>query len=54
MPGAFNVRRFTALDMHGVAGTQRRRSIIRAEFVIGCPAVFLLATSILSGRPGVG
>ncbi len=46
---AFDVRRFTALDMHGTAGTQRRRRLIRAEFVIGCPAMFLLAVSVLSG-----
>jgi len=44
-----NVRRFTALDMHGTAGTHRRRRIIRAEFVIGCPAMFLLAVSVLIG-----
>jgi hypothetical protein len=31
-----DVRRFTALDMHGGAGSLRRRRIIRAEFVLGC------------------
>jgi hypothetical protein len=30
-----DVRRLAALDMHGVAGTRLRRSIIRAEFVLG-------------------
>lgn len=49
MLDAIDVRRFTALDMHGTAGTQRRRRIIRAEFVIGCPAMFLLAVSVLTG-----
>jgi len=29
------VRRLAALDMHGVAGTRRRRRLIRAEFVLG-------------------
>ena len=30
-----DVRRLAALDMHGAAGTRLRRSIIRAEFVLG-------------------
>ena len=30
-----DVRGLAALDMHGVAGTQRRRRLIRAEFVLG-------------------
>jgi hypothetical protein len=30
-----DVRRLAALDMHGVAGTPRRRTVIRAEFVLG-------------------
>jgi hypothetical protein len=34
----FEVRRFTALDMFGTAGTLLRRRIIVAEFVLGCPA----------------
>ena len=29
-----DVRRLAALDLHGVAGTRRRR-LIRAEFVVG-------------------
>jgi len=51
----FDVRRFTALDMFGTAGTLRRRRIIRAEFVVGCPAVFLLAVAtLLAGHPLLG
>lgn len=30
-----NIRRLAAVDMHGSAGTRRRRSIILAEFVLG-------------------
>jgi len=30
-----DVRRLAALDMHGLAGSRLRRSIIRAEFVLG-------------------
>jgi hypothetical protein len=30
-----NVRRLAALDMHGAHGTQRRRRMILAEFVLG-------------------
>jgi hypothetical protein len=30
-----DVRRLAAVDMHGVAGTRRRQSIIRAEFFAG-------------------
>jgi hypothetical protein len=44
---ALDVRRFTALDMYGTAGTRRRRRIILTEFVVGCPAVLLLAVAIL-------
>ncbi len=50
MPQVLNVRRFTALDMHGTAGTGRRRRVILAEFVLGCPAVFVIA--VLSLRTG--
>jgi hypothetical protein len=32
---SLEVRRLAAVDMHGVAGTQRRRRLIRAEFVVG-------------------
>ena len=30
-----DVRRLAAVDMYGAAGTQRRRRLIRAEFVLG-------------------
>jgi hypothetical protein len=30
-----DVRRMAALDMHGAAGTSRRRRLIRAEFFVG-------------------
>jgi hypothetical protein len=33
-----DVRRLAALDMHGVAGTRVRRSIIRLGFVVGAAA----------------
>ncbi len=49
MHEVLDVRRFTALDMYGTAGTLRRRRIIRAEFVIGCPALFLVTVMTLRG-----
>jgi hypothetical protein len=30
-----DVRRLAAVDMHGAAGTRRRRRLVRAEFVLG-------------------
>ena len=33
--GSLDVRRLAAVDMHGAAGTQRRRRLIRAEFILG-------------------
>jgi hypothetical protein len=30
-----DVRRLAALDLHGPAGTRRRRRLVRAEFVLG-------------------
>lgn len=55
MREVFDVRRFTALDMFGTAGTLGRRRIIRAEFVIGCPAVFAVAViTLLNGHPLLG
>lgn len=51
----FDVRRFTALDMFGTAGTARRRSIILAEFLVGCPLVFVVAGLVLrAGHPLLG
>ncbi len=32
---SLDVRRLAAVDMHGIAGTSRRRQLIRAEFVAG-------------------
>jgi len=32
---SLDVRRLAAVDMHGAAGTRRRRRLIRAEFVLG-------------------
>jgi hypothetical protein len=32
---SLNVRRLAAVDMHGLAGTPRRRRLIRAEFIAG-------------------
>lgn len=50
MPAIFDVRRFTALDMFGTAGTLRRRRIICAEFVVGRPAAFLLGVLTLHSQ----
>ncbi|MEP6799682.1 MAG: hypothetical protein ABI890_16105 [Lapillicoccus sp.] len=47
MDKVFDVRRFTALDMFGTGGTLRRRRIVRAEFVIGCPVLLILAVATL-------
>ena len=33
--GLLDVRRLAAIDMHGVAGTRRRRRVILAEFALG-------------------
>lgn len=43
-----DVRRFAALDMHGRAGSLRRRRIIRAEFVVGCVVALALAAFLLA------
>lgn len=43
MAGArWSVRRFAAIDMHGAAGTLRRRRIVLAEFVLGTACLVLL------------
>jgi len=50
-----NVRRFTALDMAGTAGTHRRRRIILAEFLVVCPVAGLLGFLTLhSGQVPLG
>lgn len=55
MRRVFDVRRFTALDMFGTAGTLRRRRIILVEFVVGCPALFIVAViTLLAGNPLLG
>lgn len=42
MAGArWEVRRFAALDMYGVAGTVRRRRIVVVEFVVGAVGMIL-------------
>lgn len=48
--GSLDVLRLAAVDMHGVAGTLRRRRRIRAEFVVGpvggmCLGVWVAATA---------
>ena len=51
----FDVRRFTAVDMFGAAGTARRRRTILAEFVLSCPLLILLgASTLLTGHPVMG
>lgn len=50
MTDRVNVRRFTAMDMHGLAGSTRRRRIILVEFVVGCPLLVLVA--VLTLRTG--
>jgi hypothetical protein len=43
-----DVRRFTALDMRGRAGSLRRRRFIRAEFVLSCVVALALAAFLLA------
>jgi hypothetical protein len=43
----WSVRRFAAIDMHGTSGTQRRRRIVTAEFVIGTAVLILLGVVLL-------
>ncbi len=49
-----NVRRLAALDMHGAAGTRRRRRVILAEFALGVIGSGALGAWALSSRSGVG
>jgi hypothetical protein len=44
---AIDVRRLAAMDMWGAAGTQRRRRVIRAEFVIGAIGCVILGVFAL-------
>ena len=45
--GASSVRRFAALDMHGLSGSPRRRRLITAEFMLGTVALWLFAALLL-------
>jgi hypothetical protein len=49
-----DVRRLAALDMHGVAGTRRRRRLIRAEFVLGAVGCMGLGVwvAVTAAAPG--
>ncbi len=46
--GAWSVRRFAALDMHGLSGSPRRRRLITVEFILGTVALGLLAAFLLA------
>jgi hypothetical protein len=48
-----DVRRFTALEMHGGAGSLRRRRIIRAEFVLGCVVALAFGAFLLARGVGL-
>lgn len=45
--GTWSVRRFAALDMYGTAGTERRRRLVTAEFVLGTTALLLVGGAML-------
>jgi hypothetical protein len=49
-----DVRRLAAVDMHGVAGTRRRRRLIRAEFVLGAVGGIGLGVWVAVTAPGAG
>lgn len=51
-PIVLNARRLAALDMYGTHGSERRRRIIRAEFVVG--AIGCTALGVLAFAVGVG
>ena len=42
------VRRFAALDMWGRSGSQRRRRVIRWEFIVGAVGCLALGLSVLA------
>ena len=48
------MRRLAALDMHGVAGTRRRRRLIRAEFVLGAVGCTGLGVWVAVTAPATG
>jgi hypothetical protein len=47
-----DVRRLAALDMHGLAGTRRRRRLILAEFVVGALACIVVGLSMATRSTG--
>jgi len=49
-----NVRRLAAIDMHGLAGTQFRRRVILAEFVLGALGCVVLGLLTAARSQGVG
>jgi hypothetical protein len=49
-----DVRRLAAVDMHGVAGTSRRRRLIRAEFVLGAAGCLSLGVWAAVTAPAPG
>jgi hypothetical protein len=48
-----DVRRLAALDMHGVAGTRRRRELVRAEFILGAIGGLALGVWVAAAAPTV-
>ena len=52
--GPIDVRRLAAIDMHGLAGTQRRRVIITVEFVLGAVVGSALGIFGLLAGEGLG
>jgi hypothetical protein len=51
-PSGMDVRRLAAIDMWGTAGTERRRRLIVAEFVLGATVGPTVASAILASGPG--
>jgi hypothetical protein len=49
-----DVRRLAAVDMHGVAGTRRRRRLIRAEFILGAVGGMGLGVWVALTAPTAG
>ena len=52
--GLLDVRRLAAIDMHGEAGTRRRRRVILAEFVLGAVVGVIIGVwlAVSAGSPG--
>jgi hypothetical protein len=49
-----DVRRLAALDLHGTAGTRRRRRLVRAEFVLGAVGCIGLGVWAAVTAPALG